>query len=53
MIHAAGIFRPCAVMVDGRPTVVFGEEFFDFPIVGLSADAELEIFSRNGIPVLF
>lgn len=42
------------VVVDGGSAVFLGEKvFFDFPDVGFCADAELEIFLGDGVPVLF
>ena len=39
-------------MIDGTPSVIFGEELFDFPIPLFRADTEFEIFFGNGVPIL-
>lgn len=41
-----------AIHVESGPAVVLGEELFDFPVVDLGADAELEVFFRNRVPEL-
>ncbi len=51
VVHAAGVLG-VAVVVDGASAVVFGEEFFDFPIALFGADAEFEVFAGDGVPVL-
>lgn len=48
-VHSAGVF---GVLVDSSSAVVFGKEFFDFPIVLLRANGEFEIFAGYRIPVL-
>ena len=50
-VGAACILRN-TIMINGTPSVIFREELFDFPISLLRADAKLEIFLGNGIPVL-
>lgn len=50
-VRATCILRN-TIVINGTPSVIFREELFDFPISLLGADAKLEIFLRNGIPVL-
>lgn len=49
-VHSTGVI---GVLVDCVSALVFGEEFFDFPIVEFGADGEFEIFAGDGIPVLW
>jgi hypothetical protein len=49
VIQTTGIL---GVLVDGIPSVVLGDEFFDFPNVLLGTDGEFEIFLCDRIPVL-
>lgn len=51
VIHAAGVLRAC-IVVHGTTAVVFEKKLFDLPVALLGADAELQIFSGNGVPVL-
>lgn len=39
-------------MVDGLTTIFVRQQFFDFPVIGLGADAKLEILLGDGIPIL-
>ena len=50
-VCAAGILRS-TIVIDGTPSVIFMEELFDLPVPLLRADAEFEIFFRNGVPIL-
>lgn len=49
VVHSTGVF---GVLEDCVSSVIFGEEFFDFPVVLLGANREFEIFAGDGIPVL-
>ena len=48
-VHSTRVF---GILVDSGSAVIFGEEFFDFPVVLLGADREFEIFAGDGIPIL-
>lgn len=45
--------RVLGLLVDGAALVFLGQKLLDFPVVLLDADGKLEIFARDGIPVLF
>ena len=51
-VRASGVLG-VGIVVVGSATVVFGEQFFDFPVALFGADAEFEVFFRDGVPVLF
>lgn len=44
--------RVFGLLVNGATLVVLGKEFFDFPIVLLDTNRELEIFTGDRIPIL-
>ena len=51
-VHAAGVFGARAILIDGIPAVILGEELLYFPVILFGAHAELEVFSGDGVPVL-
>ena len=51
MIHARCVLRRI-VVVDGRPALIFRQEFLDFPVVLLDADGKLEVLLGDRVPVL-
>lgn len=52
LICAACVFR-VRILIHGSATVVFGQELFlEFPVALLGADAELEIFPGDRVPIL-
>ena len=51
VVQAGGGLRH-AIVIDGSAAVLFRQELFDLPVVLLRADAELEIFFGDGVPVL-
>lgn len=46
-------WRILGLLVDGTTLILLWQKFFDFPVVLLDTDRELEIFAGDGIPVLF
>jgi hypothetical protein len=44
--------RVFGLLVNGATLIVLGKEFFDFPIVLLNTNRELEIFTGDRIPIL-
>jgi hypothetical protein len=52
LICAACVFR-VRILIHGSAAVVLGQELFlEFPVALLGADAELEIFPGDGVPIL-
>jgi hypothetical protein len=45
--------RILGVLVVGGALVLLRQKLLDFPVVLLDADGKLQIFARDGIPVLF
>jgi hypothetical protein len=45
--------RVVGILIVGAAPVLLGQKLLDLPIVLLDADGKLEIFARDGIPVLF
>lgn len=50
LVHRRGVFR---LLVGGTTLVLLGQEFLDLPVVLLNTDGKLEVFTGDGVPVLF
>jgi hypothetical protein len=50
LVQRGRVFR---VLIEGAALVLLGQKLLDFPVVLLDANGKLQIFARDGIPVLF
>lgn len=51
VVHASGILR-VRILVDGAASLLFRKELFDFPVVRLNSNGELQILLCDIVPEL-